>query len=120
MARKGASRRASAAPGQMDLFAMEPAIGARPAAKRKPSAKGAPRSSHKSKVNPKRSPAADGLEANGALIPTREAARKLGIGVSTLEKMRQQRRGSPFVRLGRSLVRYRLVDLEAWIARQMN
>lgn len=120
MARKGASPRARAAPGQMDLFAGEQAAGARPAAKLKASANGPSRNSRRSKVNPKRSPEADGLQANGALIPTREAARKLGIGVSTLEKMRLQRRGPPFVRLGKSLVRYRLVDLEAWVAQQMN
>jgi|GEM_PF-6247692 len=55
-------------------------------------------------------------DAAGALIDTGTAARRLGIGVSTLEKMRIQRRGPPFIKLARNVVRYRLSDLEQWIS----
>ena len=53
------------------------------------------------------------------LVDTKAAALKLGLGVSTLEKMRLQRRGPPFIKIARNLVRYRLSDLEDWIASRM-
>lgn len=58
----------------------------------------------------------DKVSSNLDLVDTQAAARKMGLGVSTLEKMRTQRRGPPFIKLARSLVRYRLVDLDAWIS----
>lgn len=53
------------------------------------------------------------------LVDTQTAAEKLGLGVSTLEKMRLQRRGPPFVKLARNTVRYRLSDLEKWVSDQV-
>lgn len=55
-------------------------------------------------------------EPGGGLLDTKAAALKLGLGVSTLEKMRLQRRGPTFIKIARNLVRYRLSDLEDWIA----
>jgi len=62
-----------------------------------------------------RNPEKDSSGREAELLATAEAARRLGIGVSTLEKMRAQRRGPPFVRFGGNIVRYRLKDLDAWV-----
>jgi predicted DNA-binding transcriptional regulator AlpA len=48
-------------------------------------------------------------------VDTEGASRHLGLAVSTLEKMRVYGDGPPFVKLGRS-VRYRISDLEAYLA----
>lgn len=48
------------------------------------------------------------------LVPTREAARLLGLSSSHLEKLRHFRRpGPPFVRFGRT-VRYPVTGLREW------
>ncbi len=48
------------------------------------------------------------------LVPTREAARLLGLSTSHLEKLRHFRRdGPPFVRFGRT-VRYPVSGLREW------
>lgn len=52
----------------------------------------------------------------GDLLDTRKAARRVGLGMSTLEKMRCQGRGPRFVKLTNSAVRYHPSDLDAWIA----
>lgn len=49
------------------------------------------------------------------LLDTREAARLLKLGVSTLEKMRGQKKGPRFLKLTNSTVRYKAADLEAWL-----
>lgn len=43
------------------------------------------------------------------------AAARIGLAVSTLQKKRVSGDGPPFVKLGRA-VRYRLADLDAWVA----
>jgi predicted DNA-binding transcriptional regulator AlpA len=48
-------------------------------------------------------------------VDTEGAARHIGLAVSTLEKMRVTGEGPQFVKLGRS-VRYRVADLEAYLA----
>lgn len=50
-------------------------------------------------------------------VDTAEAARRLGLSLSTLEKYRFYRAADapPYVRIGRA-VRYRVSDLEAWAA----
>lgn len=48
-------------------------------------------------------------------VDTEGASRHIGLAVSTLEKMRVYGDGPPFVKLGRS-VRYRICDLEAYLA----
>lgn len=55
-----------------------------------------------------------------ALMTPREAAAFLRLSTGTLENMRTQGRGPAFIRLGdgkRAAVRYRRVDLEAWLRR---
>lgn len=44
-----------------------------------------------------------------------ELAAELGLAVKTLRKWRSEGAGPPFVRMG-GAVRYRLPDVEAWIA----
>lgn len=51
-------------------------------------------------------------------VDTEGASRHLGLAVSTLEKMRVYGDGPPFVKLGRS-VRYRVADLEAYLAERV-
>lgn len=55
--------------------------------------------------------------AEPIFIDTAEAARRLGLSISTLEKYRFHRvpDAPPFVRIGRKVL-YRVTDLEAWAA----
>ncbi|MFN3953250.1 MAG: helix-turn-helix transcriptional regulator [Pararhodobacter sp.] len=57
------------------------------------------------------------MAADPIFVDTAEAARRLGLSLSTLEKYRFYRAADapPFVRIGRA-VRYRVTDLEAWAA----
>lgn len=57
------------------------------------------------------------MPASPIFVDTVEAARRLGLSTSTLEKYRFHRVSDapPFVRIGRA-VRYRVSDLEAWAA----
>lgn len=57
------------------------------------------------------------MPAEPLFVDTAEAARRLGLSLSTLEKYRFYRISDapPFVRIGRA-VRYRVSDLEAWAA----
>lgn len=57
------------------------------------------------------------MPAEPIFVDTQEAARRLGLSLSTLEKYRFHRvpDAPPFVRIGRA-VRYRVTDLEAWAA----
>ena len=52
---------------------------------------------------------------NALTVDTEEAARHLSLAPNTLEKMRVTGNGPRFVKLGRA-VRYRLSDLESYIA----
>jgi len=49
------------------------------------------------------------------VLKTDEAAERIGLSVSTLEKLRVYGGGPKFLRLGRA-VRYRQTDLESWMA----
>lgn len=51
-------------------------------------------------------------------FPTKIAAAYLGISKSTLEKMRVNGGGPPFLKLGRS-VRYRADDLDRWLSERV-
>lgn len=55
---------------------------------------------------------------NALAVDTEAAARHIGLAVSTLEKMRVTGDGPPFVKLGRA-VRYRISDLEAYLAERV-
>lgn len=49
------------------------------------------------------------------LLTTTEAAALLSVAPRTMEDWRRSGRGPTFVALSRNAVRYRLVDLEAWV-----
>ena len=55
---------------------------------------------------------------NTLAVDTEGASRHLGLAVSTLEKMRVYGDGPSFVKMGRS-VRYRICDLEAYLAQRV-
>lgn len=52
------------------------------------------------------------------VVDTQGAALRTGLSVATLEKKRVHGNGPPFLKLGRS-VRYRLADLDEWMARRL-
>ena len=52
------------------------------------------------------------------LVSEPAAATLLGIGYTTLRRMRMRGEGPPFIVLGSRLVRYRDADLEQWLARR--
>ena len=49
------------------------------------------------------------------LISTKAAAKRLGISHQTLEKWRSQKRGPHYLKIGSKAVRYRQIDLDAFI-----
>ena len=49
-----------------------------------------------------------------AMLTTKQAAARYGLSPETFINWRKKRKGPPFVRLGQT-VRYRPVDLEAWL-----
>lgn len=53
---------------------------------------------------------------SSVLLTPRQAADFLGVPESTLAQWRSQRRGPPYIKLESRLVRYRLADLEAYLA----
>ena len=63
--------------------------------------------------------AANGLRTTEEkMVDTDETARLLGLATNTVEKMRVTGTGPRFVKLGRA-VRYRLTDIEAYIAERV-
>jgi len=52
------------------------------------------------------------------LLTPKEAAEFLRVPEGTLAQWRSQRRGPPYLKLERRLVRYRLANLQAWLARR--
>ncbi len=51
-------------------------------------------------------------------VDTKGAAERIGLAVKTLENMRTRGDGPRFLKLGRA-VRYRLADLDAWMAERV-
>ena len=49
------------------------------------------------------------------ILRTREAAEYIGLSPSTLEKIRLQKKGPRFIRLGGRAVGYDIRDLDAWL-----
>ncbi len=52
----------------------------------------------------------------GALLTTREAARRLGIAAGTLCNQRSRGEGPPFIRLGAKSIRYSPEDLDRFVS----
>ena len=55
-------------------------------------------------------------EAPLRLLDTAAAAELLGLTPRALEERRRRGDGPPYIRLGRTCVRYRLSDLEEWLS----
>jgi excisionase family DNA binding protein len=53
--------------------------------------------------------------AIGRLLTPDDLAQITGLSTETLAQWRSQRRGIPFLKLGRNVVRYRQADLDAWL-----
>lgn len=50
------------------------------------------------------------------LLSPSEVCEIMGIRPGTLQKLRQRKKGPPFIRLGHRTVRYPESDLKAWLA----
>lgn len=55
---------------------------------------------------------------NDRWVDTDEAAKHVGVAVSTMEKLRVYGEGCPYSKRGRS-VRYRIADLDAWMSSRL-
>jgi predicted DNA-binding transcriptional regulator AlpA len=53
------------------------------------------------------------------LLTAEDVSRITGLSVETLAQWRSQRRGIPFLKLSRNVVRYRQDDLDAWLAQRI-
>lgn len=49
------------------------------------------------------------------LLTPEDVAQFTGLSVETLAQWRSQRRGIPFLKLSRNVVRYRLADVDRWV-----
>ena len=56
---------------------------------------------------------------SSALLTAEDVSRITGLSVETLAQWRSQRRGIPFLKLSRNVVRYRQGDLDAWLAERI-
>jgi predicted DNA-binding transcriptional regulator AlpA len=53
------------------------------------------------------------------LLTAGDVARITGLSADTLAQWRSQRRGIPFIKLSRNVVRYRHGDLDKWLAERV-
>jgi predicted DNA-binding transcriptional regulator AlpA len=53
------------------------------------------------------------------LLTAIDVARITGLSTETLAQWRSQRRGIPFIKLSRNVVRYRHGDLDEWLAERL-
>jgi predicted DNA-binding transcriptional regulator AlpA len=60
-----------------------------------------------------------GLGEERRLLTEIDVARITGLSPNTLAQWRSQRRGIPFIKLSRNVVRYRQHDLEEWLNNRM-
>jgi predicted DNA-binding transcriptional regulator AlpA len=53
------------------------------------------------------------------LLKPEDVAAITGLSVETLAQWRSQKRGIPFLKISRNVVRYRQVDLDRWLDERM-
>jgi predicted DNA-binding transcriptional regulator AlpA len=53
------------------------------------------------------------------LLTAEDIAEITGLSVETLAQWRSQRRGIPFLKISRNVVRYRQSDLDAWLSERI-
>jgi predicted DNA-binding transcriptional regulator AlpA len=58
-------------------------------------------------------------DTNRRLLTPEDVAQFTGLSVETLAQWRSQRRGIPFLKLSRNVVRYRQVDLDRWLSERI-
>jgi predicted DNA-binding transcriptional regulator AlpA len=58
-------------------------------------------------------------DPSARLLTAEDVAGITGLSVETLAQWRSQRRGIPFLKLSRNVVRYRQGDLDAWLAERI-
>ena len=59
------------------------------------------------------------LIAVSKLLTAVEVAELTGLSTETLAQWRSQRRGIPFIKISRNVVRYRQADLDAWLSERI-
>jgi excisionase family DNA binding protein len=52
-------------------------------------------------------------------LTTEDVAQITGLSPETLAQWRSQRRGIPFIKISRNVVRYRQADLDAWLSERI-
>jgi predicted DNA-binding transcriptional regulator AlpA len=60
-----------------------------------------------------------GVTASTRLLTAPDVAQITGLSIETLAQWRSQRRGIPFVKISRNVVRYRQSDLDAFLAERI-
>jgi predicted DNA-binding transcriptional regulator AlpA len=60
-----------------------------------------------------------GSIASARLLTAEDVAQITGLSTETLAQWRSQRRGIPFLKLSRNVVRYRQGDLDAWLTERI-
>jgi hypothetical protein len=70
-------------------------------------------------VNSRRGADGDGSRELEQLIASAAVAERLGLNIGTVANWRLRGIGPPWIRLSRRAVRYRVRDLDAWIARNV-
>jgi predicted DNA-binding transcriptional regulator AlpA len=64
-------------------------------------------------------PQSDARGTTGRLLTPEDVAQITGLSTETLAQWRSQRRGIPFLKLSRNVVRYRQADLDAWLVERI-
>ena len=61
-------------------------------------------------------------EKKGVNIPflsPKRLSQQLGLSIKTLERMRKDGSGPPFIRTGSKQIRYPIIELDRWVSRQI-
>lgn len=115
MKRKSHRKSPPVLPGQLDMFASVPeAPVIKPPSQSRAVAQAPKKRASKSR-GVKTTPAVKNAES-GAVLRVQDAAMRLGLSVSTLNKMRGDGRGPRFIKLTHKVVGYAIDDLDAWLA----
>jgi predicted DNA-binding transcriptional regulator AlpA len=63
----------------------------------------------------KRTPLSDSRAPSPILLTAEDVAQVTGLSVETLAQWRSQKRGIPYIKLSRNVIRYRQADLENFL-----
>lgn len=116
MKRKSQRRSSPALPGQLDMFAGVAGLAEPPKA---PASLTLPPPLRRttSKESPLKTPtAAPKAKVPSTILRVHDAAARIGVSASILNKMRCDGRGPRFIKLTGKIVGYAVEDLDAWVA----